>query len=343
IFSICIGAMLVNIAASVDFSLSSPDAIWFVMLELFKRLMFLGLLVIGLAMVVLRSAHRAVLDDRPAPWMLGAMGIGLAAFFLHNLIDFSLFEPGPMFVFALVIGTVVGAKAAGHAPQPQATHAVARRGMLVIVLACGSIAWLAFALGVVAPIGIAEAAAQRGDQAIRAGRVVQGAAELERAFRRLWLPNADYAFRAARALQMAQSTDHDRIRELLDRAVAADPANVQYYRARAMAELQRPQIDPRRVIDDFQQGTRLNPWDLTLHEEFAQALERLGQRQRAIDEYRLMLRCNDLLDPAEPRRLTQRKIEQIRHRIRSLGGEISASGVVYTLTDSGISALCATL
>ncbi|WP_428940982.1 O-antigen ligase family protein [Fontivita pretiosa] len=343
IFSICIGAVLVNIAASVDFSLSSPDAVWFVMLELFKRMMFLGLLLIGMALVVLRSAHQAVLDDRPAPWMLSAMSIGLAVFFLHNLIDFSMFEPGPMFVLAMVLGTALGAKSAPTAPQPPAAQLAARRRVPVIVLACGSMLWLAIARGIVAPIGIAEAAAHRGDEAIRAGRLVQAAAELERAFRQLWIPNADYAFRAARALQIAQSTDYDRIRELLDRAVAADPANVQYYRARAMAELQRPSSDPRRIIDDLRRATELNPWDLTLHEEFAQALERLGQRQRAIDEYRLMLRYNDLLDPAEPKRLTERKIEQIRQKIRSLGGQVSAGGGGYTLTDSGISALCATL
>jgi tetratricopeptide (TPR) repeat protein len=290
------------------------------MLELFKRILFLGLLLIGTALVVLRSTHQPVPDDRAAPWILSAMSIGLVVFFLHNLIDFSMFEPGPMFVLAMVLGTVLGAKSTPAATQPPAAKLTARHRVPVIALACGSMLWLAMALGIVAPIGIAEAAAQRGDEAIRAGRLVQAAAELERAFRQLWIPNADYAFRAARALQMARSTDYDRIRELLDRAVAADPANVQYYRARAMAELQRPLIDPRRVIDDFERATQLNPWDLTLHEEFAQALEKLGQRQRAIDEYRLMLRYNDLLDPAEPRRLTQRKIEQIKHKIRSLGG-----------------------
>src|SRR5207237_785456 len=136
--------------------------------------------------------QQPVLDDRPAPWILYAIITALAIFLIHNLIDFSLYENGPMMMFALLCGCVLGVRA----PSVAGTR---RRPLVVIAaLAAGATAWLIAAIFFVLPIAQAESNARAADDAIRAGNLPLAGEQLAHAFRTSPVANADYAARAAR-------------------------------------------------------------------------------------------------------------------------------------------------
>ncbi|HEY7091354.1 MAG TPA: hypothetical protein VH518_24875 [Tepidisphaeraceae bacterium] len=317
ILAICVTATVLSIFASVDFNADSADASWFVILQLLKRTLFLGLLLLGFAAVSLRSSKEPRLDDRPAPWVLYGMLAAIAVFLIHNLIDFSLFEPGPMGVFAMLVGAALG----GRTPVTE-TDVDRGRGIPALALITASALWISAALAVVVPIGIAESSAQRGDVLLR-NRQARSAAELYRgAYQNLWIPNADYAYRAAMALASSPSaaTSANEIRLLLDNAIAANPMNVSFYRRRAELELARESPDAQRVTADFDRAIELDPNDVSGHLDYADALVRLGLGQRAIEQYRTALLFNDQLGPDEPKRLSQAKIEQIRRKMQTLEG-----------------------
>ncbi len=305
------GGILINVLASVDFSVATPDRGWFVLLELFKRLLFFGLLLIGYALVTLRSSQEAHLDDRPAPWIVWSLITGLAIFLVHNLIDFSLFEPGPMCLFAMLLGAALGARGAARG------HAVGPRWLPGAALAAGVALWVAAAVGVVVPVGLAEAKAGHGDEELAAGNASTAGAALKDAFETLWIPNADYAYRAATAFQQAGAAPRQ-VRPLLNSAISADPMSAAYRRARANFELHLAQPDPRQIIEDYERTISLDPNDVSAHRDFADALLKLGQRQRAIEQYRAALRYNDLLATEEPKRLSSSQIAAIEQQIQSL-------------------------
>jgi O-antigen ligase len=179
IFGICGLAMLLNILASVDFTLQAPGAGWYIMLELFKRLLYFVLLLLGVSAISLKSSTQADLDDREAPWLLWGIIAAIAVFLVHNLIDFSLFEPGPMLMFAMLLGAVIGART-----QPR-TGAGAPRAMARLAAAGSLAALIAAGIGVAAPIAVAESTAHAGDEQIRNAQLPSGAAKLRDAFESL--------------------------------------------------------------------------------------------------------------------------------------------------------------
>jgi O-antigen ligase len=312
IAAICTLAIVLNTAGSVDFAAATPDAGWFILLQLMKRSLFLGLLLLGYAAVALRSSKSPDLDDRPAPWILYALLAGLAAFLLHNLIDFSLFEPGAMGIFAALLGSALGTRAA-----PQVSESPRRPATLAFAFAAAL--WLAAAAAVVAPVAIAEASARRGDELIRSLQPRAAAARFRDASRTLWISNSDYHQRAALASIRYGAAPQD-IRALLDRAIAANPMNSVHYRTRAQFEMAQPAPDPNRIIADYKRVNELDPNDVSTHLEFADALLRLGMKQHALDEYKAALRYNDLLDPNEPKRLPASKLQEIQQAIRTIEG-----------------------
>jgi O-Antigen ligase len=313
--------ILLSIVASVDFSTPTPDAGWFILLQLMKRGLFLGLLLLGFAAIALRSSRDAELDDRPAPWVMYAMIVAAGVFLLHNLIDFSLFEPGTMGVFAALSGAALGARFGGAAsthPEAPAANTGSRRGAM-LGFALAALLWTAALVGVVVPVALAERIARRGDELIRSIQPRTAAAQFRRAFERLWIPNSDYPFRAAAALTRAGAPPAD-VRALFDTAIAANPMDVRLYRTRAGIELSYPNPDADRIIADFEETIRLDPNDVSAHLEFADALVRLGRKQRAIDEYKAALLFNDLLGPDEPKRLPPAKLEQVMRTLEALQG-----------------------
>ena len=93
--------------------------------------------------------------------------MALAMFLVHNLIDFSLFEPGPMMAFAFSAGSVLGVRTAvgGGAEEADGMAAVA----LGVRSCCG---WSAAGF-VWSPTAAAEDAVDDGGVALRGGRAAE--------------------------------------------------------------------------------------------------------------------------------------------------------------------------
>jgi Tfp pilus assembly protein PilF len=110
----------------------------------------------------------------------------------------------------------------------------------------------------------------------------------------------------------------EQVRAMLDAASNSDPMRGEYARDAAMHELRQRSPDADRIIGNFERAVRLDPNSVRTHREFADALAVLGRTERAIDEYREALRCNEMLAPEEPKRLSPREITLIEQRIRTL-------------------------
>jgi hypothetical protein len=305
------GGVILNVLATIDWDQSGP----FVALELMKRVGYLCLFVVGAAAVALRSTERQELDDRPAPWVLYGMLVGAGLFLVHNLVDFSLFEPGPMVLFMFLAGAALGIRlppvtAAGGSPR-------AAWG----ALAAGVVAWLSVAAAFAAPVVVAEQAAAEADEMLRARRVDRAAEGFGRALAAVPY-NADYAFRAARALLFAEDPRRsaDKILPTLDRAVALDPIRPEYWLSRANAEALRPTPDPARLRAGYDRALRLDPNNVQARLDYAAVLRRLGDAAGARDQYAAALRYNDLLSPDEPKRLPPARLDEVRKTLAELGG-----------------------
>jgi O-antigen ligase len=316
-------AIALNAAVSIDWT-SQPALL---IVETFKRLLFLIALLLGTCFVGVQSIERQVMDERPARWILTSVLVGLGLFLLHNLIDFSLFEIGPMFLFALLAGAALGVRL----PSPQTNP---HRGGLpapILAFIAAGVAWLVAAGALWAPVAQAESLAQDADEEIRTSRppATEGvpqpptrpdAAHVERAEHdlldawRLVPYNADYAFRAEQAglLNGAEGASL-KSRELLDAAVAADPRKVRYLNARAALEAGTGDDD--RAARDYQQILRLDPHNLELRSRYAALLDRIGRHADAVEQYRQVLQFNGALAKDEIRRLSERQEQEIRQRV----------------------------
>lgn len=315
-------AVALNAAVSLDWT-SQPALL---IVETFKRLLFLIALLLGMCFVGVQSIERQVIDERPAPWILSAVLLGLGLFLLHNLIDFSMFEIGPMFLFALLAGAALGMRI----PPPQKNGRLGLLAPIAAFIAAG-VAWLVAAGALWAPIAQAESLAQDADEEIRTSRpaategAVQSAtrpdpAHVERAEHdlldawRLVPYNADYAFRAEQAgLLNGADGASLKSRELLDAAIAADPRKVRYLNARAMLEASTGDED--RAARDYQQILWLDPHNLELRSRYAALLDRMGRHGDAVEQYRQVLQFNEALAKDEIRRLSDRQEQEIRERI----------------------------
>jgi O-antigen ligase len=305
LLQVALAATVITIVAAVDFSQQ-----WqFGFIEVLKRLLSMLLLIIGLAVGTLRSTRDPSIDARPAALLLYAALVALGIFLVHNLVDFSLFETGPMFAFAMLGGAALGVRLVDSRPV--------KRPHVTATLATGTLTWLAAALGLAAPVALAEHEAKLGDDALRARAPAVAAGHFRRAVGATWVPNGDYAFRAARAMILSGAAG-EQVRAMLDRAQGDSPMSAAYPRLRAEFELRQSSPDAQRVIDDFERVLDLDPNDVAARLDFAQALERLGRPADARRQYARALELNDLLDPAEPERLPPARVEQIRARIRSL-------------------------
>jgi O-antigen ligase len=305
-------AMVINVLASIDWS----QSVAFVSLELMRRVGFLCLFLVGSAAVAVRSAQSQDLDDRRAPWVLYALMVGLGLFLVHNLVDFSLFEPGPMTLFMFLCGAALGVRLDDPATASAGRPRVAT-GMLIGLC----IAWVVVAGTFVAPLVMAEQAAAEGDEALRLRSAARAADDYARALDAVPY-NADYAFRAGRALLFApDARPHaDRAVAMLDRAAALDPDRAEYWLARANAESLRPNPDAAQIRGGYERALGLDPNSVQVRLEYAALLRRLGDPAGARGQYQAALRYNDLLSPDEPKRLSAEKVEQVRKAIAELGG-----------------------
>ena len=70
------------------------------------------------------------------------------------------------------------------------------------------------------------------------------------------------------------------------------------------------------VMKAYQQALGLSPADVGLRLEYAAALEKLGDKDFAKDQYREALQWDDLLPKDEPKRLTENKRKEIEALIK---------------------------
>jgi O-antigen ligase/tetratricopeptide (TPR) repeat protein len=309
--AIAVIGLLLNIAASVDFAENWAYAF----IEVFKRILYACLLLIGGLVVVVRSSKRQELDGRAAPWVLYGCLIALATLLVQNLIDISLFEAGPMMSFAMLAGAAGGVRAAAAAAAAEGERREAKSAMAIGSLIGASAAWAAAALLLVIPVISAQNIAYAGDIDIRWGRMREAARKFQSAFAQV-PSNADFAFRSARALIMANA-DPAEIRAALDTAAQADPTLARAYLFRAEYEKEHGgDADAARA--NYEKAVALNPADLDIRERYANALAGLGLKNEAADELRTLLSFNDKLPPDEPERLPAEKVKDIEKRIAEL-------------------------
>jgi len=303
---------VLNVLASVDFE-SDPG---YVFNEILRRVAMYALLLIGASVAAVRSFERSELDARPAPVLLYAVVVALAVFLVHNLIDFSLFEPGPMMAFAFIAGAALGVRQPSVAGQKKRTvvAAVALGVCVVLWLVGGGFVW--------APTATAEDAANDASIALRAGRGTEAVRLLAQARDQQRL-NADYPFRAARVMIAGGAPNEHEILALLDVAIKGNPMSTDYLlaRARYLAHLPNPAGRHDAIVADYRRVLELNPNEVSLHLEFADVLPSFNSpadRAAARQEYEAALRHNDELPANEPKRLNPERVAEIKKTIESL-------------------------
>jgi len=208
--------MVLSIAANVDFTMAAGDTLAL----LLKPLLYLLALLLGTMAAAMLSQHSWSLDERPAPWIFCCMVTGLGLFLLHNLIDFSWFEPGAMFLFMALVGSALGMSPVENRPARS-------RALAIAGTAAGIFCWLAAAIFFVAPILIAEQSSAEANELIRTATGTQDsetASHFRRAAEALatasqQVPyNEDYVFRQAEAC--IRLGDLDRAKALIARRQA---------------------------------------------------------------------------------------------------------------------------
>jgi tetratricopeptide (TPR) repeat protein len=302
---------MVNVLASIDWS--QPVA--YNALELVRRLGLLCLFVVGASLAAIRSVERHDVDGRPAPWVRTAALVALALFLLHNLIDFSLFEPGLMFLFMFLCGST------WHVTEVRARSQAGRNiaGRRAAFIA-GTVAWLTILAAFAVPVLNAEWHADAGDEALRTLQFGHAATEFEAALDTVPY-NSDYAFRAARAvLADPRPADPGLALRMLDRAIALDPNRPLYFLHRANARLRSAAPDVAAVRADYERALRLDPNNVDARLEYADVLRRFGDNAAAAGQYREALRFNNLLSPDEPKRLTPQRVTEVERSITELSG-----------------------
>lgn len=327
---IAIVAITLNTAFSLDFSAGGD----YVFLEIVRRMVFCAAIFGGILMAIhpmsVMAGHRrgagpaSQAGPTDAPWPALGIAAGLATFLLHNLIEFSLFEPGPLFLAALLIGTLLGRKNRflAAALSSSANGAKPRRSRPVSVAAwiAAAMLWLSAAIFFVLPVASAESLARSADRlaargfsqdrsegpAVQQAARDEAAAQMTAAAQALpW--NADYAYRAARYV-VAAGAKPAAARDLIDAAIAHDPMSAQYFNFRARLEFA---ADPETALADERRAIALDPCDFRQRIQFAQTLRTLARRdhrpdfdREALDQLRAALRVNDALPAAEVKRLS---------------------------------------
>jgi hypothetical protein len=320
----CVVIIPLTIAISCLLAIDFGAQPAFVFLEVITRVLLIGSAACAWALVATRSAREAVIDDRPAPWVLASLIVSAGVLVLVSLVDVALFENIPLLLVALAIGSCLGVRC--HA-TPRAARGTAAVMVPAVPMA---LAWVAgFALLVI-PVALAQRHAAAGDRAAGSAR---GAvfASADRALRdaagrfvRAWewspVSNADYAHRAAMCLT---AIDDPGAAEWLDRAVEAAPRSPAYRLARARHRARGGEAD--RAAEDFAAAVHLNPQDVLGRIEFADHLESTGRRAEAAIQLGLALRTNDAYDPAEPERLSESQVQHLRDRVLRLQGSARVS------------------
>jgi hypothetical protein len=309
VFLLALSGVTWNTLFGIDFRQDG----WFIAIELLKRGAMLGLLMIGLAVGCARSAQSESFDGRPAPLILLAMVIALGVLLLHAMIDMVVLEPGPMAIFAMILGSVLGVRAPSRVGERRWRWAPA------FALAGASVAWIALAATVVTPVLDAEAKSRSADDAIRESRFTFAAELLRSATHDLppLLRNAEYHYRAARALAMGGSPAAQVLAQA-SLAIDADPRHIRARLLRAAVAMTTAPPDWPMVLSDYDKAVGLNPNDLQIRRDYARVLETTGRNDQAVRELREVLAINSQLRPDEPERLDDQAVGEIERAMDRL-------------------------
>ena len=305
--------LAINVACSLDFNANSM----YVINEILRRVGMFALLLIGASVAAIKSLKAPELDGRPAPVLLYAMLAGLAVFLIHNLIDFSMSEPGPLMLFAWMAGSALGVRQPSIAGQKKRTAAA------VVSLAVCIVLWLVAGGFVWAPTATAADYANDAAQGLRTKRPNEAMRLFMVAHEHQPL-NADYAFRAAQAVIAGSNVYNPMVLDLLGIAIKGNPLAVDYYlmRARYLPHSPDPALHREQIKKDFRRAVALNPNEVSLRVEFGDALASFKTPEdgaEAIKEYEEALKFNGLLKEDEPKRLRGERVEEIRKKIAEVG------------------------
>jgi tetratricopeptide (TPR) repeat protein len=320
IAAVVAAGFLLNLLATVDFSFISAGGAEagpaYVLLKLLERGAGAILVLVGMFSKVTRGLPEADFDERPSPWVLYGILTGLGVFLLHNLVDFSLFEAGPMFLFALLAGSALGMRdAAGVSTGKRTTRVVA---------VAAPVAWLAAAGALAAPVLIAESNANAGEEAVRTSRFAEAIQAYQDAAATVPY-NGEYALRAAGILASARDPGSaERALASFDAAIRANPLNAAYYATRANFESHQPQPDPTRLRNDYERSLELDPENVQTRLAYARSLDELRFAAEAREQYEKALWYDDQLAPDEIERLPAAKVAEIRANIARPQGSTPA-------------------
>jgi hypothetical protein len=301
-------AIVINLFASVDLSQTSA----FIVGEVTNRVYWLVAMAVGMGFALLRREPAARgqivlgIEAAPAPWAIRAMLVGLGIFLVHNLIEFGIFEPGPMLLVALLSGSVLGLpiRAGVYDPGPLGKGYAGYSASRIAVLSTAVCGWIAAAIFLVAPVTGAEGSAEHADDLIRSGRPGEAQTALESAA--AGCPyNAEYWLRAANAGLMRQPVDMSDVLRLIGRAIQADPMYVDPY-------LERAKLEPLgAAIGDYRGALAIDRNNVRLHLELANLWAKFGRPADAQLEYEKAVQLNDALERGDPKRLSTNEIGQI--------------------------------
>jgi tetratricopeptide (TPR) repeat protein len=261
------------------------------------RLVFFGAAVVASSLAALRSIHSQELDGSSAPWILLAVILAIGGMFLHNLIDFSMFEIGPMMLLFLLIGAMLGLR-----QPPIESHRPGGKAALAIA----SLPWLAALFGIWAPIMNAEQDATDADDAVRAARFPDAEKLYAQANTTLHGLNSDYIYRAA----VVSPPEEGPAR--LQLAIDQNPKNAVYRFDAARAQMLRLNPDVSTIRRDFDAGLALDPNNVAARLEYAKWLARIGDADAAHREFQRAVNFNNLLNPDENKRLAPEQLDKER-------------------------------
>lgn len=270
---------------------------------LLNRLLFLGVMLLCASLIALRSLQSQAADDRPAPWALYGVLLAVGGMLIHNLIDFSLFETGPMFLFFLLTGSAMGLRAGSDSP-------VSRYPGMKFSLAL--MVWIGVAGALWIPLGLAAGSANAADDAARNGRFEQASKLYLDANRQAWRLNPQYALRAARTTPLPMSLDDVRL------AIDENPHDSQNYALLAGGAMAMKPPEAATAKMAFEKTLQLDPNNVEVRLNYADALALFGERAEAKRQYELALRYNDLLDLAEKKRLSSDRLKEVHGKIDAL-------------------------
>jgi uncharacterized protein (TIGR02996 family) len=281
-------------------------------IEAMKLALFGLLVVIGLVLGSIRSLVGFSGDERPAPLVLLAILVGLGGFLLHSMVDFALFEPGPLMVMMLLLGSVLGVR------HPSVAGRKPRTWIAIAALAIVALALVAHSLLIVGPIVVAESKASEAADLANHGRVAKAVELYRAADTSSPVDNYYYAQRAAELLQTTPGFDPKEVLALHTRAASANPdsAGPWLNLARFLRALRDPELSTPSIIDsDYQRVLTRNPNDAPLRLEYADYLLETNRRDAAVEQIKKALDYNDKLDAKEPRRLRKEREEEAKRVI----------------------------